>query len=80
MKLFELKELVDKLFEVEKNRNLKVVASCGFDDLSYTGEATCCELAIWDDDGQCYSEEAIAEDDLEVVGESVIEIGGWSGD
>lgn len=77
MRLFELKELVDKLCEDEANRNLKVVASCGFDDLSYTGEATCCEKAIWTDDGDCFTEEFIDED---TVGEPVIEIGGWMGD
>lgn len=79
MKLFELKELVDKLYEDEANRNLMVVASCGFDDLSYSGEATHCEKAFFQDDGSCFSEEFYEEDE-EIEGEPVIEISGWMGD
>jgi hypothetical protein len=79
MRLFELKELVDKLYEDEANHNLKIIASCGFDDLSYSGVATSCEIAFQQDDGSCFTED-LYEEGEEIEGEKVIVIAGWQGD
>jgi len=74
MNLTKLKQLVDKLYEDESNRNKKVVVSCGYDDLCYTGEATGVTRSAWFDSGSCF------ELDDNDEGEPVIEISGWMGD
>jgi hypothetical protein len=74
MNLTKLKELVDKLYEDEGNRTKKVVVSCGYDDLCYTGEATSVSKSVWNDNGDCFDEEY----DAEGESERVIEISGWA--
>ena len=76
MNLTELKQFVDKLYENKSNHNKKVVVSCGYDDLCYSGEATGISQSIWTEDGGCFEEELSGDEE----GESVIEISGWAND